>query len=105
MPIPVVHSVQNWYCPRCGKRETTTAVVGQTYRMHTCPKLRYLASAPMLPEGVAAKVELVEWGDYVGKEHVQLDPERGRPLQSIVTTRDAGQDTIVFAPAARATSD
>jgi len=91
MPIPVVHSVQNWYCPRCGKRETTTAVVGQTYRMHTCPKLRYLASAPMLP-------------DVVAPLH-QLDPERGRPLQSIVTTRDAGQDAIVFAPAARATSD
>ena len=88
----------SWYCPEC-KLE---AVVGewQPNRFHTCPKLRYL-SAPMLRQGVAGKLELVERQDYVGKETVRLDPERGRPVAQIVTHRDNGKrDTIVFAPTA-----
>jgi hypothetical protein len=54
----------------------------------------------MLQKGVAGKVELKEREDYVGAEKVQLDPELGRPVMSLVTTRDEGQDTMVFAPVA-----
>jgi hypothetical protein len=56
----------------------------------------------MLPAGTRAKVELREREDYVGNELVQLDPERQRPVMSIVTTRDNGQDVAVFAPTATA---
>ncbi len=91
-----------WYCPNCGKRAYLPAPKPKQTHMHTCPRLRYL-SAPMLPPNTAGKVEIIERGDYVGREAVQLDPERGRPVQSIVTTRDKGQDTVIFAPAATAT--
>lgn len=86
-----------WYCPEC--RLEAVVETWQPNRFHTCPKLRNL-TAPMLRKGVAGKLTLHEREDYVGKEHVQLDPERGRPIMSIVTTRDNGQDTAVFAPTA-----
>jgi hypothetical protein len=103
MALPLVGTVTRWRCPNCGKTDVTNEPRPHT-RMHTCPKLRFL-SAPMLPEGTDAKVELAEWQDYVGKEIVQRDPERGRPIQSITVTRDRGQDAIVFAPTARARHD
>jgi hypothetical protein len=85
----------NWYCPNCGLRETTAP---KPNRFHVCAKLRGL-TAPMLPEKVAGKVELNEREDYVGKERVFLD-RFGRPVMNITTTRDNGQDAIVFAPTA-----
>lgn len=69
-------------------------------RMHTCAGLRGL-TAPMLEVGVKAKVEAREREDYVGSDLVQTD-ENGRPVMSVITTRDEGQDAIVFAPTARA---
>jgi len=87
-----------WHCPNCGKRDRTQNT-GPHIRYHTCPKLRYL-SAPMVRAGARAKVELREREDYVNGEKVQLDPERKRPVMSIVTTRDNGQDCVVFAPSA-----
>ena len=96
--IPILQSVTRWYCPNCHKEDVTRESRPHT-RMHVCPKLRGL-TAPMLRAGTAAKVELVERQDYIGTEQVRLDPERGRPVQSIVTTRDTGQDAVVFAPTA-----
>jgi hypothetical protein len=54
----------------------------------------------MVPKGQKAKLELREREDYVGNEMVQLDPERQRPVQSIITTRDNGQDVAIYAPTA-----
>ena len=87
-----------WHCPNCGKRDRTQNV-GPHIRYHTCPRLRYL-SAPMVRAGTHAKVEIREREDYVNGERVQLDPELGRPVMSIVTTRDNGQDCVVLAPSA-----
>jgi len=95
---PLVSVLHRWYCPNCGKEDTTTEPLPHT-RFHTCPKLRGL-TAPMLPAGTKAKVEAREREDYVNGDQVQLDPERGRPVMSVVTTRDEGQDVIVFAPTA-----
>lgn len=100
MAVPLLRAVIDWYCPNCKVTDRTIEPRPHT-RMHTCPGLRFL-TAPMLPVGTAAKVELAEWGDYVGTEMVQYDPERRRPIQSVVTTRDNGQDAIVFAPTAQA---
>jgi hypothetical protein len=44
-------------------------------------------------------VEAQEREDYVGKELVQTDGE-GRPIMSVITTRDEGQDCAVLAPTA-----
>jgi hypothetical protein len=66
--------------------------------MHPCPKIAGLMT-PLLKEGVRAKIEVVERPDYVGGELVQVDGN-GRPIMSVVTTRDDGQDCTVFAPVA-----
>ena len=95
--------IRRWYCPECKKTDVTQDD-GTGTRMHTCPKLRGL-SVPLMLEGVKAKLELHEREDYVGGELVQRDPEQGRPVMSITTIRDTGQDCIVFAPTAQATAN
>jgi hypothetical protein len=96
---PTIRAIHQWYCPNCGLTDTTTEAQPHS-RFHVCPKLHGL-TAPMVPAGTKAKVEAREREDYVGDEHVQLSPE-GRPVMSIVTTRDNGQDVVVFAPTATA---
>lgn len=89
---------QTWVCPNgCGQSYTSDRILPN--RFHVCPKLRMM-TAPLVPEGISAKVELHEREDYVGRERVQVDPEQGRPVMSVVTTRDDGQDVMVFAPTA-----
>ena len=85
----------NWYCPNCGLTEQTAIVPN---RWHQCAKLRGLM-APLLPEGTKGKIVAHDREDYVGDDLVQTDPA-GRQVMSITTTRDEGQDVIVFAPTA-----
>lgn len=87
---------RRWECPNCTTTDVTRARIGN--RFHTCPGLRGL-TAPLLPAGTAAKVEARERDDYVGRDMVQADGE-GRPVMSVVTTRDEGQDVAVLAPCA-----
>ena len=84
-----------WYCPNCGASDVTREGRPHT-RYHTCPGLRGL-SAPFIPKGTKAKVEARDRDDYVGTDIVQTDAY-GRPVMSIVTTRDDGQDVMVLAP-------
>jgi predicted RNA-binding Zn-ribbon protein involved in translation (DUF1610 family) len=98
MSVTLLATERRWYCPKCGKTDITHEARPHT-RFHACPKLRGL-TAPFLPAGTKAKVELVEREDYVGKEVVRLDPELGRPVMAVKTTRDDGEDVIVFAPTA-----
>lgn len=93
---------QVWRCPNCKAEHRSPTILPN--RFHVCPRLRYL-TAPMVLAGTAAKVELRERQDYVGKGMVQLDPELRRPVMSIVTTRDSGQDCVVLAPTATAKGD
>lgn len=86
-----------WYCPNCKLEDETTETRPHT-RFHACPKLHGL-TAPMLPQGVKAKVETREREDYVGTEKVLVNAN-GRPIMSVVTTRDDGMDAIVFPPTA-----
>jgi len=96
---PIVRRVVRWYCPNCPLEDVSVEPAQQnSARFHQCKGLRGLL-APMLPVGVRAKVVAVERGDYVGKEHVTLDAD-GRPVMSVVTVRDDGQDCIAFAPLA-----
>jgi len=92
--------IRRWRCVECGRTDVTNDD-GTGARYHTCPKMRGL-SVPFMLEGVKAKLVLHEREDYIGDEMVQLDPERHRPVMSIETVRDHGQDVIVFAPTARA---
>jgi hypothetical protein len=90
-------TIRRWNCPNCSAEDVTNEPRPHT-RFHVCPGLRGL-TAPMVPAGISAKVEAREREDYVGSEDVQTDAN-GRPVMSIVTTRDDGQDVTVFAPTA-----
>jgi len=57
--------------------------------------------APLVREGIRCKVEAKEREDYVGAEQVQTDGT-GRPIMSTVTTRDDGEDCVIYAPVAHA---
>lgn len=60
--------------------------------------------APLVRAGLAAKVEAKRHEDYIGNEMVQTDAD-GKPVMSIVTTRDDGQDTAVYPSTAIAGRD
>lgn len=99
---PLVKPVREWYCPECGFTDTTNDAVLTTH-YHICPRLRFLAVG-LVPVGTKARIVLKEREDYVGNENVQLDPERQRPVMSIITLRDDGSnDTVVLAPSATGT--
>lgn len=102
----LIGAYQDWYCPQCKKTDRTEVRADgkPVSRFHVCPKLRFL-SAPMLPAHTKAKVEVKEREDYVAGDMVQLDPERGRPVMSMITTRDKGTDARVYAPTATAKGD
>lgn len=96
---PLLHPEQHWTCPNCTLTEVTREATPHS-RFHACRGLKGL-TAPMVPAGTACKVEAVERGDYVGRELVQTDGD-GRPVMSVVTTRDDGTDLAVLAPTAQA---
>jgi hypothetical protein len=87
-----------WECPNCDHQHLTREAQPHT-PFHSCRGLLGGMTAPMIPAGTRAKVEAREREDYIGSELVQL--HNGRPVMSVVTTRDDGQDTAVFAPTAR----
>lgn len=89
---------KHWVCVNCDLTHVTREPRPHT-PFHRCRGLRGL-TAPFIEEGVKAKVEAKEREDYVGQEAVQKDGE-GRPVMSIVTTRDDGQDCAVLAPTAQ----
>jgi len=98
----LLQPTQRWYCPRCTSTDVTHEARPHS-RFHICTGLAGL-TAPMLPEGTRAKVEVVEREDYVGSEKVQTDAN-GRPVMAVVTIRDDGEDRIVFAPTAVARAE
>lgn len=89
---------RRWECPNCQLVDVTHEARPHT-RFHACRGLRGL-TAPMVPAGTKCKVEAHEREDYVGSEQVFLHD--GRPVMNITTTRDDGQDVVVFAPTATA---
>lgn len=94
---------QDWWCPNCSLTTASSplpigAGQGQA-RFHYCAGLRELW-APMLPVGVKAKIEARDREDYVGTDSIPQVDIDGRPVMSIVTTRDDGQDTVVLVPTA-----
>jgi hypothetical protein len=94
--IPLLTAEKRWSCPNCDHTDVTRQAAPHT-RFHHCPK--YGITAPMVEAGTRCKVEALEREDYVGDEDVRLNDE-GRPIMSMVTTRDDGTDCAVFAPTA-----
>ena len=103
MRAPVLLTPERrWECPNCPE----TAVTREAHphsRMHACRGLLGLTT-PMVPAGTRCKVVAHEREDYVGSEIVQL-ASNGRPVMSVTTTRDEGEDCTVYAPCATARLD
>lgn len=98
MAVPILEPpVTRWHCPSCGALDTTRQH-GPHTRMHVCAGLKGL-TAPMVPEGVAAVHRANEREDFVRDELVATD-DTGRPVMSVTTTRDDGEDVTVYAPTA-----
>lgn len=103
MRVPLLTVPESrWECPNCDTTDVTRQP-GPHSRFHACRGLRGL-TAPMVPAGTKAKVTAYEREDYIGGDMVQTDGE-GRPIMSIVTERDEGQDVTVLAPCATARSE
>jgi hypothetical protein len=95
--IPILKPEQRWECPNCDLKDVTHESQPHT-RMHNCAKFGGF-TAPMVPEGTKAKVELKVREDYVGHQNVTYD-ENGRPISAVETTRNEGNDVAAFAPCA-----
>ena len=93
----VLNVETRWECPNCDHTHVTRTAL-QHAVVHICPGLRGLI-APLVRVGTKCKVEAREREDYLGKGHAQVD-DAGRPVMSIVTTRDDGVDCRVLAPVA-----
>lgn len=99
MAVPLLHPEQRWVCPACPLTQVTHEATPHT-RMHQCAGLKGL-TAPMVPAGTTAKHTAVEREDYIGGEVVATDGD-GRPVMSVLTTRDDGEDCTIYAPLAQA---
>lgn len=102
MAVFALASERRWGCPNCPV-QLVTHQPATTVPMHQCAGLRGVY-APMVQAGVRCKVEAVERGDWVGQELPQTDAE-GRPVMSVVTTRDDGQDCTILVPTVRVTRE
>lgn len=89
----------HWTCPNCTFTDVTHEAQPHS-RLHVCRGLRGI-TAPMVPAGTKARVVARDRDDYVNGEDVYTDAE-GRPVMSVVTTRDDGEDCAIFAPTAYA---
>lgn len=89
----------DWQCPSCGQTTVTNDRRPHT-PFHTCPQLAGL-TAPFVVDGTPAEHRVNERDDYIGQERVLFDGN-GRPIMSVVTVRDDGQDCTVYAPTAQA---
>jgi hypothetical protein len=97
MTVPILNAERRWVCPNCDLKDVTSMAQPHT-RFHSCAGLAGI-SAPLVPEGTKASVRAVEREDYIGREHVTYDGNK-RPIMSVITTRDDGQDCAVLAPTA-----
>lgn len=98
MAVPLLDApITRWECPNCDHTDATRQAEPHG-RFHTCKGLAGL-TAPMVVAGTRCKVEAVERDDYIGSEDVQYDAD-GRPVMSVITTRDDGTDVAVYAPTA-----
>ena len=96
-PLLLTPSEHHWVCARCDEVRITREHRPHT-PFHPCRGLKGLTT-PFLPEGTKAKVTPREREDYIGREIVTLDGDQ-RPIMSVVTEREDGEDCTVYAPCA-----
>jgi hypothetical protein len=97
-PVLLELPEQQWECLSCDLKQVTREARPHA-RMHPCKGMAGL-TVPMVPAGTRGENRMVEREDYIGSEVVQLAPGTGRPVMSVTTTRDDGEDCTVYAPTA-----
>lgn len=101
MNVPLLNvSPQSWYCPNCSCTDVTPPLPPGAARYHTCPGLHGL-TAPLVRDGVRAKVEAAEREDYLNGD-IQATGDDARAYMNVRVTRDDGEDLLVFAGHAHA---
>lgn len=91
---------EDWYCPNgCGIAERVPVLPPGSSRYHTCSRLHSL-SAPLVREGISAKVEAVQREDYLQTD-TQATGDDGKVYMAVRVTRDDGIDLAVNAPLAK----
>lgn len=98
MTGPQEPPVTDWYCPRC-RRTDQTRILGPHSQYHQCAAMGG-AWVPFVQAGVHATLIVNHWEDYVGTGQLVTCDGNGRPVSSITTERDDGQDCHVYAPCA-----
>lgn len=96
--VPVLQRRIVWVCPNGCPAYSITERADVHQQMHVCQALHGLM-APLIEEGQRVKVEAVEREDFIAGEVVTKD-ENGRPIMAVHTTREEGEDRLIFAPAA-----
>jgi hypothetical protein len=87
-----------WVCPNCDVTDVTPPLPPGQSRYHACSGLHGL-NAPLVPEGMRAKVEATEREDYLNGD-TQATGDDGKVYMNVRVTREHGDDVTVFAPAA-----
>jgi hypothetical protein len=91
---------QSWYCPNCSVTDMTMPLPPGQSRYHPCAGLHGL-NAPLIREGVRAKVEAHTREDYLNGDQQQAGDD-GKVYMNVEVTRDEGTDVTVFAGLAHA---
>jgi hypothetical protein len=91
---------QAWHCPNCSVTDVTPPMPPGQSQYHTCAGLHGL-NAPLIRDGVCAKVEAEERQDYLNGD-VQQTGDDGKVYCAVRTTRPDGDDVTVFAGLAQA---
>lgn len=94
MSVPLLHAETYWECPNCPAQHVTRLAAPHA-PYHPCPGLRGIL-APYVAAGTRCKVEAAVRDDYVNGERGLRYDENGRPVMSVITTRDDGLDCAVF---------
>ena len=100
MDIPLLDAQARWECPNCPARHVTTGPQPHL-PFHNCPGLHGIL-APYVAAGTRCKVEAVVREDYAGSEKGLRYDAAGRPVSSVITVRDDGQDCAVYPGSATA---
>lgn len=102
--VPILELPETrWECPSCGLQDVTREARPHS-RMHACRALAGFTTPMVRVVGRELRKNsvthrVVERGDWIGSERVQLDGN-GRPVMAILTERADGHDTHVYPPTA-----
>lgn len=92
----VIDMDRRWQCNSCGRLHVTKSSTEVQTPMHQCAAMAG-TWVPFVPAGTDAVIRVEERQDYIGKDTVFFDTN-GRPIMSVYTTREDGEDCHILAP-------